>query len=225
VYALRTNCQVRVWAVASVRAGLRRRPRTYVFFRTRCASCSLWFSCKSSLELRDQSRQGFRLFIRGEVTAGQPLNLEAEVAQSFLREINLLVFKGIFVAAAHQERELIAIRLEEVTEVKPIALRFVIGHEARSRSEVEQAIVAVHSAMELEDFGVGYVIAFGPHLPYSWHPLEQREGAAHAPAGTVGEAAQHRRGVPRMGMPVRKEPAIEDEDSAYVRAAPGFAPL
>jgi len=92
----------------------------------------------------------------GEVTAGQPLNLEAEVAQSFLREIDLPVFKGIFVAAAHQERELIAIRLEEVTEVKPIALRSVIGHEARSRSEVKQAIVAVHSAMELEDFGVGY---------------------------------------------------------------------
>jgi hypothetical protein len=39
------------------------------------------------------------------------------------------VFKGIFVAAAHQEWELIAIRLEEVTEVKPIGLRFVIGHE------------------------------------------------------------------------------------------------
>jgi len=115
VYALPTNCQVRVCAVrvcavASVRAGLRRRHRAYVFFRTRCASCSLWFSCKSSLELRDQSRQGFRLFIRGEVTAGQPLNLEAEVAQSFLREIDLPVFKGIFVAAAHQERELIAIR-------------------------------------------------------------------------------------------------------------------
>src|SRR5215472_16748438 len=65
--------------------------------------------------------------------------------------------------------------------------RFVMGHEARSRSEVEQAIVAVHSAMELEDFGVGYVIAFGPHLAYSWHPLEQREGAAHASAGTVSE--------------------------------------
>src|SRR5215469_8070412 len=88
-------------------------------FRTRCASCWLWFSCKSSLELRDQSRQGFRPFIRGEVTAGQPLNLEAEVAQSFLREIDLPVFKGIFVAAAHQERELIGIRLEKVTEVKP----------------------------------------------------------------------------------------------------------
>jgi hypothetical protein len=196
-----------------------------VFSSTRCASCSLWFSSKSSLELRDQSRQGFRLFIRGEMTTGQALNLEAEVAQSFLREIDLPVFKGIFVAAAHQERELIAIRLEEVTEVKPVALRFVISHEARSRSEVEQAIVAIHSAMELEDFGVGYLIAFGPHLPYSWHPLEQPEGAAQAPAGTVGEAAQHRRGVPRMGMPVREEPAIEDEDSSYVGPACGFAPL
>jgi hypothetical protein len=211
--------------VVSVRAGLCPRHRVYGFFRTRCASCSLWFSCKSSLELRDQSRQGFRLFIRGEVTAGQPLNLEAEVAQSFLGEIDLPVFKGIFVAATHQERELIAIRLEEVTEVKPIALRSVIGHEARSRSEVEQAIVAVHSAMELEDFSVGYVIASGPHLPYSWHPLEQREGAPHAPASTVGEAAQHRRGVPRMGMPVGEEPAIEDKDSAYVGPASGLAPL
>ena len=159
------------------------------------------------------------------MTAGQPLNLKAEVAQLFLREIDLSVFKGILVAAAYQERELIAIRLKESTEVEPIALRFVIGHEARSRSEVEQAIVAVHSAMELEDFGVGYVIAFGPHLPYSRHPLEQRERAAHAPAGTVGEAPQHRGGVSGVGMPVREEPSIEDEDSAYVGPASGFATL
>jgi hypothetical protein len=30
---------------------------------------------KSSLELRDQARQGFGLLMRGEVTAGQPLDL------------------------------------------------------------------------------------------------------------------------------------------------------
>jgi hypothetical protein len=84
----------------------------------------LWFFCDSSLELRDQSRQGSRLFIRGEVTAGQPLDLEAELAQSFLREVDLLVFKGIFLAAANQEQELIAISLEELTEVErsPCAL-------------------------------------------------------------------------------------------------------
>jgi len=88
------------------------------------------FSCESSLELRDQSRQGFRLFIRGEVAAGQTLDPKTEHFQPFLREVHLPVFKGIFVAAAYQERELIAISLEEVTEVEPVALRFVIRHEA-----------------------------------------------------------------------------------------------
>jgi hypothetical protein len=32
------------------------------------------------LELRDQSRKGFRLLIRREVTAGQPLDPEVELA-------------------------------------------------------------------------------------------------------------------------------------------------
>src|SRR5215470_17077609 len=32
------------------------------------------------LELRDQSRKGFGVLMRGEVTAGQPLDLEAELA-------------------------------------------------------------------------------------------------------------------------------------------------
>ena len=40
-----------------------------------------------------------------------------------------------------------------------------------------------------------------------------------------GEAAQHRRGVPRVGVPVGKKPAIEDENSAYVRPARGIAAL
>jgi hypothetical protein len=56
------------------------------------------------------------------VPAGQPFNLEAELAQSFLREVDLPAFKRIFVAPAHQERELIAISLEEVAEVEPITL-------------------------------------------------------------------------------------------------------
>ena len=42
------------------------------------------------------------------MTAGQPFDLEAELAQSFLREADLPVFKGILVTAAHEERELIA---------------------------------------------------------------------------------------------------------------------
>ena len=135
------------------------------------------------------------------------------------------MFKGVFVAAAHQERELISISLEEAAEVEPIGLRFMIGHEACCCREIEKAIVAVHGAMELAELGVCYVIAFGPHLPYSWHPLEQREGAAQALAGPVGEAAQHRRGVPRVGVPVREEPAIEDENTAYVRPTRWFALL
>src|SRR6516165_12789176 len=104
---------------------------------------------RSSLELRDQGREGCRLLIRGEVTAGQPLDLEAELAQPFLREIDLPVLKGIFIAAAHPERELTAISLEEAAEVEPIALRFVIGHEACSSREVKQAIVSAHGVVEL----------------------------------------------------------------------------
>ena len=73
----------------------------------------------------------------GEVTAGQTLDLEAELAQPFLGEVDLPVFKRIIVAAAHQERELTAISLEEAAEVEPIALRFVIGHEASCPREVE----------------------------------------------------------------------------------------
>jgi len=160
-----------------------------VFFRTRCAPCSLWFSCEATLELRDQGRQGFRLFIRGEVTAGQTLDPKAEFFQSFLREIDLPMLKGVLVTASHQKRELIAISLEEPTEVEPIALRFMISHETCGGGEVEQAVVTVHCGMELAEFGVRYVIAFGPHLPYPWHPLEQPEGTAHALAGAVGEEA------------------------------------
>jgi len=66
------------------------------------------FSCESSLELRDQSRQGFRLFIRGEVTSRQTFDPKAELSQSLLRESNLPMLEGIFIAAADQERELIA---------------------------------------------------------------------------------------------------------------------
>ena len=179
----------------------------------------------SSLEFRNQIRQSSRLFIRGEVTARQPLDLEAELAQSFLREVDLSMFKGIFIAASHQERELIAISLEELVKVEPIALGFVIRHEACCGGEVEQAIVTIQDAMKLVEFGVRYLIALGPHLPDSRHPLEDREGTAQAPAGPVGETAQHRRRVPRVGVPVREEPAIEDEDSAYVRSVRGFAPL
>ena len=78
--------------------------RRYLFAaRVGTASWSLGF-CESALELRDQSRQGFRLLVRGEVTARQPLDLEPEFAEPFLREVDLPVLKGIFVAAAHQER-------------------------------------------------------------------------------------------------------------------------
>jgi hypothetical protein len=58
------------------------------------------------------------------------LDLEAEFAQPFMREFDLSVFKGIFVAAAHEERELIPVSLEEVTEIEPVALRFVMATKA-----------------------------------------------------------------------------------------------
>jgi hypothetical protein len=68
-----------------------------------------------------------------------------------LREIDLPVLKGISITAAHEERELTAIGLEEAAEVEPIALRFVVGDEARCGRGVEMAIVAVQRAMELAD--------------------------------------------------------------------------
>ena len=77
------------------------------------------------------------LLIGGEVTARQPLDLKAELAEAFLCEVNLPVFKGILVAAAHQERKLIAIDLEEATEVEPIALCLVISDKACCRGEIE----------------------------------------------------------------------------------------
>jgi hypothetical protein len=178
-----------------------------------------------SLELRDQSSQSFRLFIRGEVTAGQPFDLEAELAQSFPREVNLPVFKWILIAATHQERELPAISHKDLTEVEPIALRFVIGREACRGSDVELAIMPVHGAIEFVEFGVCYVIAPGPHLPHSRHPLEKRERPAQAAPDPIGQAAQHRCGVPRMSVLAREQPAIENEDTAYVRPARGFASL
>jgi hypothetical protein len=84
-----------------------------------------------------------RLLIRGEVTAGQPLDPKTEFSQSFVREIDLPMLKGIFATAADEERELVSINPEEATKVEPIALRFVIGNEARCGREVEQAIVAI----------------------------------------------------------------------------------
>ena len=98
--------------------------------------------------------------MRGEVTAGQPLDLETELAQSFLRDVNLPVFKGIFIAAANQERELTAVSLKELAEVEPIALRFLISHEACCCGEVEQAVVAVHGVIQLADLGIRHLITF-----------------------------------------------------------------
>src|SRR5215467_6582526 len=100
------------------------------------------------------------------MTAGQPLDPEAELAQPLLRKINLAVLKGIFVAAADKEREPIAISLVEAPEVELIALRLVVGYEAGRCGEVEQAIVAVHRAIEFADLGVRHLIALGPQLPY-----------------------------------------------------------
>src|SRR5262249_7298747 len=124
-----------------------------------------------------------------------------------------------------QKWELIVISLEEATEVEPIALRFMISHDTGGGGEVEQAVVTVHGGVEFDEFGFRYVIASGPHLSYPWHPLEQPAGTAHALVGRVGEEAQHRRRVPRMGVSVGEEPAIEDKHSAYLRPERGFTPF
>src|SRR5690348_970701 len=104
--------------------------------------------------------------MRGELTAWQTLDPEAEFSQSFLREIDLPMLEGIFLAAAHQERGLISISPVEVAEVEPIALCFVISREASRCGEVEHAIVAIQGTMELADLGISHLITFGPHHPH-----------------------------------------------------------
>jgi hypothetical protein len=99
------------------------------------------------------------------MAAGQMLDLEAEFAETFMRELDLSVFKGIFIAAAHQKRELMVKSSKELTEVEAVTLRFVISHEARCGGEVKQAIVTVQGSIELADFAICYPIAFGPHHP------------------------------------------------------------
>jgi hypothetical protein len=64
---------------------------------------------------------------RGDRNVSCPMQ---RLSQSVLRESNLPMLEGIFVAAAYQERDLIAISLEEFTEVEPVSLCFVISHEA-----------------------------------------------------------------------------------------------
>jgi hypothetical protein len=193
--------------------------------RSQRSSRSLSACCESSFEIRDQPRECRGLLIGSEVTTPQSFDFETKLAQSFLREVDLPVFKGIFVAAAHKEREVASISLEEIREVEPNALRYVISHKTRSRGQIEQAVVTIHGAMELADFEVRYVIASGPHFPNSRHPLEEREWAAEPLAGPVGEAAQHWSGVPRVRVSICKEPTIEEEDAAYFRSGHRLAPF
>src|SRR5215831_17675041 len=99
------------------------------------------------------------------MTTGQTLDLETELAQPLLRAINLPVLKRVFVTATHQERELIVICPEKLTEIEPVTLRLVLNNEAGGGGEVEQSIVTVHCVMKLPQFNFRYVIAFRPHSP------------------------------------------------------------
>ena len=95
------------------------------------------------------------------MTAEQPLDPKADFSQPFLCEVYLPVFKGIFVAAAHEERELIAISGEQAAEVEPIALRLVIGHETwPAAARKNRAIVAVQNALEFAHLGICHPIVF-----------------------------------------------------------------
>ena len=84
--------------------------------------------------------------------------------------------------------------------------------------------MAVHGAKELVDLGILHVVAFGPHDAH--HHLKHGEGAPPSSwRARAREAAQDRRGEPRVGVSIREEPAIEDENAAYVRPAQRLAPL
>jgi hypothetical protein len=175
------------------------------------------------LELRDQRRQSVGLLIRGEVPTTQTLDLQAELAQPFLREVNLPPLKGIFVAAANEEWKLTPIRVEETAEVQTVALRLVIGREAGASRKIEQAIMAVHGVVKFANLGVRNPIAFRPHYPRQ--QLEQGKGSSQPTARSVVEASQDWRGEPRMRVTVREKAPIEDEDSPYCRAAHRIAAL
>ena len=82
-----------------------------------------------------------------------------------------------------------------------------------------------HGAVEFAELGVGYVVAYGPHLPYSWHPLKQPQRAANTLTGSVRQTAQHRRGVPRVGVTVGKKPPLKMKTPMYIRPAGRFARL
>jgi len=77
----------------------------------------------SLFELRDQSRQGLGLLAGREVTPGNR-SIRKPTFPIRSAEVDLAVFEEIFVAAAHQHRELTAISLEEVAEVEPITFAF-----------------------------------------------------------------------------------------------------
>ena len=77
--------------------------------------------------------------------------------------------------------------------------------------------------MEFAYLGISHLIAFGPD--HSHQQLEHCEGEAQNPTGTLRDAAQKRRSEPRVGMPVREEPAIEDENATYFRPARRLATL
>ena len=98
------------------------------------------------------------------VAAGQPFDLQAELAQSLLREVDLPVFKGILAGAAHKEQEYDAIALRADRNRADRLALCDAGHEACGGGEVEQAIVAVHGAIEFAQLGVRYVIAGMDHV-------------------------------------------------------------
>jgi len=110
------------------------------------------------------------------VTAGR--NLEAEPTKAFFREVDLSVLKGIIIAAAHQERELIAVSLEKAAEVEPIALRLMIGHEACCCAKVEQAIVGWGSrrCAQLRKPGLGGIRGLLSYFWADWFPISRRNG-------------------------------------------------
>src|SRR5262245_6935035 len=157
------------------------------------------------------------------MTARQALDLKAELAQPFLRQADLPVFKGILVAAADEERELAMINREEASEVEAAALRFVIGREASGSRQVEQAIMAVHGVVKLADLSVSNPVALRPH--HACQQLEHREGASDPWLESARELAQDRRCVPGVRVATWEKPAIKDENAAYVRPARRFTPL
>ena len=93
-------------------------------------------------------REGLWLLVRRKVAAGKMRDRESASAQAFFREHDLTtLLERIFVAAAHQERNLAAICLVDAAEIEPASFGAVLRREAGGTIQ-EEELSAAQSAVD-----------------------------------------------------------------------------